>query len=98
MALVPRVLSIYQTYAVRLTNWENHAHQSTHDSSLTIKTFSLSAIVAYLGLALSAFVYVPFGEEVMTFVQVYLFHRDTASRESSVKSWTSTVSTLLRHV
>lgn len=91
MALVPRVLSIYQTYAVRLTNWENHAHQSTHDSSLTIKTFSLSAIVAYLGLALSAFVYVPFGEEVMTFVQVYLFHRDTASRESSVKSWTSTV-------
>jgi hypothetical protein len=33
----------------------------------------LSAVVAYLGLALSAFVYVPFGEEVMRFVQVWLF-------------------------
>ncbi|OBZ66740.1 hypothetical protein A0H81_13200 [Grifola frondosa] len=56
---VPHLLSIYHTYAVKFTNWENHAHQSTHDASLTIKTFSLSAIVAYLGLALSAFVYVP---------------------------------------
>jgi len=67
--VVPRFLKIYHSYAVSFTDWENHAHQSTHDSSLTIKTFSLSAIVEYLGLALSAFVYVPFGEEVMTFVQ-----------------------------
>ncbi|KAI0369810.1 DUF590-domain-containing protein [Pilatotrama ljubarskyi] len=77
VALVPRLLAIYHSYAVRLTNWENHGHQSTHDASLTVKTFSLSAIVAYLGIALSAFVYVPFGEEVMAAVQHYLFYRDT---------------------
>lgn len=70
---MPRLLSVYHSYAVSLTNWENHAHQSTHDASLTIKTFSMSAIVAYLGLALSAFIYVPFGEEVMTFVHAYLY-------------------------
>ncbi|KAL4252126.1 DUF590-domain-containing protein [Abortiporus biennis] len=90
MALVPRLLGIYQKYAVRLTNWENHAHQSTHDASLTIKTFTLSAIVAYLGLALSAFVYVPFGEEVMSFVQLYLFHRHTPLG-SAAKAWSSSV-------
>ncbi|EJF64021.1 hypothetical protein DICSQDRAFT_100582 [Dichomitus squalens LYAD-421 SS1] len=73
-ALVPQLLSVYRSYAVSFTNWENHGHQSTHDASLTIKTFSLSAIVAYLGIALSAFVYVPFGEEVMSTVQYYLFH------------------------
>lgn len=54
-------------------NWENHAHQSTHEASLTIKTFALSAIVAYLGLFLSAFVYVPFGEDLMAFVHAFFF-------------------------
>ncbi|KAI0085807.1 DUF590-domain-containing protein [Irpex rosettiformis] len=87
MTLVPRLLSIYHTYAVKFTDWENHSRQSTHDGSLTIKTFSLSAIVAYGGLALSAFVYVPFGEEVMTFVQSRLFHNGP----STGSSWTSSV-------
>ncbi|KAF9564904.1 DUF590-domain-containing protein [Agrocybe pediades] len=71
--LVPRVLAVYQAIAVRLTNWENHAHKSTHNASLTLKTFALSSIVAYLGLGLSAFVYVPFGEGVMRWVQAWLF-------------------------
>ncbi|KAH7881842.1 calcium-activated chloride channel-domain-containing protein [Phlebopus sp. FC_14] len=74
MALVPKLLDIYKTHAKRFTDWENHAHQSSHTSSLTIKVFSLSAMNAYLGLALSAFVYVPFGESVMHFVQYHLFH------------------------
>jgi len=72
VALVPRVLEFYQTFARRLTNWENHAHQSSHDASLTVKTFALSAIVAYLGLALSAFVYVPFGPFLMNYVHTYI--------------------------
>ncbi|EPQ56716.1 DUF590-domain-containing protein [Gloeophyllum trabeum ATCC 11539] len=76
IALVPRFLSFYQRYAVRLTNWENHAHQSSYNRSLTLKTFSLSAIVAYLGLALSAFIYVPFGETVMQNVQMFLEKSD----------------------
>lgn len=94
LLLVPRVLAIYHTYAVRFTDWENHSHQSTHDASLTIKTFSLSAIVAYGGLALSAFVYVPFGEEVMTWVQVYLFHTKTPLH-AKAKNWASTVMSTL---
>ncbi|KAI0918035.1 hypothetical protein AcW1_007015 [Taiwanofungus camphoratus] len=83
--IVPRFLKIYHSYAVSFTNWEDHGHQSTHDASLTIKSFSLSAIVAYLGLALSAFVYVPFGEEVMTFVQ-NLLERDS-SVSASCRKW-----------
>ncbi|KAJ2930954.1 hypothetical protein H1R20_g6155, partial [Candolleomyces eurysporus] len=67
--LVPRFLALYQALAVALTRWENHKHQSTYTASLTLKTFALGALVAYSGLALSAFVYVPFGEGVMRFVQ-----------------------------
>ncbi|KAI0718077.1 DUF590-domain-containing protein [Cerioporus squamosus] len=91
VALVPRLLSIYHSYAVSFTNWENHGHQSTHDASLTVKTFSLSAVVAYLGIALSAFVYVPFGEEVMAAVQYYLFH-DNSSATTWVRSVLTSIS------
>ncbi|KAL1748206.1 calcium-activated chloride channel-domain-containing protein [Schizophyllum fasciatum] len=72
--LVPTIMGVYRKSATRTTEWENHAHQSTHTASLTLKTFALSSLVAYLGLALSAFLYVPFGEEVMQIVQVLLFH------------------------
>ncbi|KZV98738.1 DUF590-domain-containing protein [Exidia glandulosa HHB12029] len=72
VALVPQVLAMHQKVAERLTNWENHKHRSSHEAALTIKVFALSGVVAYLGLALSAFVYVPFGEQVMTYVHAYV--------------------------
>ncbi|KAJ7114116.1 calcium-activated chloride channel-domain-containing protein [Mycena epipterygia] len=73
VVLVPRLLAVYQAIATRFTAWENHAHQSSYAASLTRKTFALSALVAYMGLGLSAFVYVPFGEGIMRMVQVWLF-------------------------
>ncbi|TFK66243.1 DUF590-domain-containing protein [Pluteus cervinus] len=72
IAVVPRLVGLYQVLARRLTSWENHAHESTYTSSLTLKTFVMSAIVAYGGLALSAFVYVPFGEGLMAWVQAII--------------------------
>ncbi|KAG6336075.1 hypothetical protein ID866_3022 [Astraeus odoratus] len=84
MILVPKLLANYKTHAKRFTDSENHALQSSHNRSLTIKVFALSAMNAYLGLALSAFVYVPFGESVMHFVQHHLFsgsHRAAAFLE-----------------
>ncbi|KAH9992718.1 calcium-activated chloride channel-domain-containing protein [Russula compacta] len=78
-AIIPRFLAIYQTRAQRLTQWENHKHQSSFDASLTIKSFALSSVVAYLGLALSAFIYVPFGETVMNTVQQLITSNITSS-------------------
>ena len=72
LAAVPNFLRVYQKYTTWLTNLENHKHQSTYVYSLMIKRFALSAIVAYLGLALSVFVYVPFGEQIMTYVHSQL--------------------------
>ncbi|KAF9038141.1 calcium-activated chloride channel-domain-containing protein [Panaeolus papilionaceus] len=80
VALVPQILGVYQKIAVRLTNWENHGHQSSYATSLTLKTFILSTLVAYLGLGLSAFVYVPFGEGVMRWVQAWLFGTATTQQ------------------
>ncbi|KAG8929463.1 hypothetical protein FRC02_005555 [Tulasnella sp. 418] len=73
MTLVPRLVGLYQSYAQYATNWENHVNKSGHEKSLTLKTFALSTIVAYGGLYLSAFVYVPFGQQVMALVQHNFF-------------------------
>ncbi|KAF9236909.1 calcium-activated chloride channel-domain-containing protein [Melanogaster broomeanus] len=83
-ALVPQLLGVYKANAKRHTDWENHAHQSSHASSLSNKVFTLSAINAYLGLALSAFVYVPFGEGVMHLVQHHLFSWGAHTRAAAV--------------
>lgn len=81
---IPRFLAIYRARAQRLTQWENHKHQSAFDASLTTKTFALSSIVAYLGLALSAFVYVPFGETTINHVHRFLsLNSETVSSVAS---------------
>ncbi|KAF8267790.1 DUF590-domain-containing protein [Lactarius quietus] len=76
---IPRYLAIYRARAQRLTQWENHKHQSAFDASFTTKTFALSSVVAYLGLALSAFVYVPFGETAIHQVQRFLSLNSSAA-------------------
>lgn len=86
LAFVPQLLALYRRFAVRLTEWENHSHQSAYDASLTIKTFALSAIVAYLGLALSAFVYMPFGEQLMEYVSHTLFATSAAVNEKATQA------------
>ncbi|KAF8211006.1 calcium-activated chloride channel-domain-containing protein [Mycena galopus ATCC 62051] len=91
VVLVPQLLAAYHSIAARLTAWENHAHQSSHAASLTIKTFALSALVAYLGLALSAFVYVPFGEGIMRMVQVCLF-KGSLSADATAEALNTTSS------
>jgi anoctamin-10 len=99
MALVPRLMGLYQKAAIKLTHWEDHAHQSTHEASLTLKTFSLSAVVAYLGLILSAFVYVPFGGDVMARVQTFLFHHTehpvAAGTHQAAKGYATIAATVL---
>ncbi|KAG8952207.1 hypothetical protein FRC04_004914 [Tulasnella sp. 424] len=83
LLLVPRLVGFYQTYATRLTGWENHVHEVNYEKSLAYKTFAMSSIVAFGGLYLSAFVYVPFGEQILQLVQQTFFTSPTA-RSSSV--------------
>jgi anoctamin-10 len=76
LAFVTPITSMYEKYARSFTDWENHKHRSTHEASLTIKSFAVSALVAYLNMALSAFLYVPFGAGIMTRLQSLFHGRD----------------------
>ncbi|KAB5593947.1 hypothetical protein CTheo_2673 [Ceratobasidium theobromae] len=90
VTVIPRIMAIYGQSATNLTNWENHAHESTFNRSLTLKTFALSSIVAFLGLFLTAFVYIPFGSDIMRWTNTTLFesgHPDVAeaATEAGIK-------------
>ncbi|KAG8703718.1 hypothetical protein FRC08_002668 [Ceratobasidium sp. 394] len=94
VTVIPRIMAVYATSATGLTRWENHSHESSFNRSLTLKTFALSSIVAFLGLFLTAFVYVPFGPDVMRWVNTTLFesgHPDVAeaAHDAGVKPLSS---------
>ncbi|KAK9458777.1 calcium-activated chloride channel-domain-containing protein [Lipomyces oligophaga] len=59
--LVPTFTAFYNILATRMTDWENHASNRTYETSMTQKMFVLNFLTAYMGLFLSAYVYLPFG-------------------------------------
>nr|CDI55310.1 related to IST2-Plasma membrane protein that may be involved in osmotolerance [Melanopsichium pennsylvanicum 4] len=62
---VPQIMAAWQATAVAITKWENHHSAKSYDHSLTLKRFAMQAITAYGALTLSAYVYIPFGENIM---------------------------------
>jgi anoctamin-10 len=75
-ASAPTVLGIYRFTAIRSTNFERHDTHSAYSYSLAIKRFILSTIVSYFGIALSAFIYMPFGRDVLGSLHLQLFAFD----------------------
>ncbi|TXT10622.1 hypothetical protein VHUM_02127 [Vanrija humicola] len=66
--VVPQVVGIFNGLSKKLVGWEDHPTPVAAQKSLTVKTFAMNGIVAYLGLFLSALVYLPFGPYVMSYV------------------------------
>ncbi|KAL1408823.1 hypothetical protein Q8F55_005637 [Vanrija albida] len=66
--VVPQVVGLFNGLSRKLVHWEDHPTPASAQKSLTAKTFAMNGIVAYLGLFLSALVYLPFGPYVMSYV------------------------------
>ncbi|KAG6001606.1 hypothetical protein E4U21_004009 [Claviceps maximensis] len=69
---IPRISSALEGVATALTEFENHRTADDHEMSLTLKLFVLSIITNYLPILLTAFVYVPFGDEIIPHVKELL--------------------------
>lgn len=65
---IPSIMAAWQATAHGLTNWENHFSQRDFNWSMTVKMFALQAFVAYGALTLSAFIYIPFGQDLMDWI------------------------------
>ena len=64
-----------------MTKFENHRTQDNYEMSRTQKIFVLNFITNYLPIFLTAFVYVPFGDHVIPYLETILHTVVRSSRE-----------------
>ncbi|KAH5095576.1 hypothetical protein HBI38_030650 [Parastagonospora nodorum] len=67
----PILTTILTNFATRLTQFENYETQGAYDTALTRKIFVMNFILSYLGIFLTAFVYVPFGSLIVPYLDVF---------------------------
>ncbi|KAK1995611.1 DUF590-domain-containing protein, partial [Colletotrichum falcatum] len=66
---LPYISSALEDIAAALTNYENHRTADNHEMALTQKIFVLSIITNYLPILITAFVYVPFGDTFVPWLE-----------------------------
>jgi anoctamin-10 len=69
--LVPTISTFLTGLATRLTDFENYATQDAYDKAMVSKLFVLNFITSYLGVFLTAFVYVPFAAILVPYLDVF---------------------------
>jgi anoctamin-10 len=68
---MPILTMILQNVAKRLTDFENYETEGAYKTSLTQKLFIMDLFTSYLGIFLTAFVYVPFGKVVVPYLDIF---------------------------
>ena len=58
-------------FATRLTDYENWETADTYEASMTQKIFVLNFLTSYLGIILTAFVYVPLGCVIVPYLDIF---------------------------
>ena len=74
-ALLTVFIPILSTFlggiATRLTKYENYETTEAYNAAITSKLFVLNFITSYLGIFLTAFVYVPFGNIIVPYLDIF---------------------------
>ncbi|KAK4204170.1 calcium-activated chloride channel-domain-containing protein [Triangularia verruculosa] len=68
---MPTFTTLLTKLAERLTDLENYETVDAHQASFVQKIFVLNFITSYLGIFLTAFVYVPFGKILVPYLDVF---------------------------
>lgn len=67
---LPAITSFLTSIATRLTDYENYRTQDLYDLAQTQKTFVMNFITSFLPTILTAFIYVPFGKQVVPYLHI----------------------------
>ncbi|KAF2431235.1 DUF590-domain-containing protein [Tothia fuscella] len=85
--VMPVLVNILTSFATQLTQFENYDTQSAYDKAITQKMFVINFITSYLGIFLTAFVYVPFGTIIVPYLDIFsLTVRPFAENEKQLQS------------
>ncbi|KAF1842573.1 DUF590-domain-containing protein [Cucurbitaria berberidis CBS 394.84] len=88
----PILNTLLTQVATRLTDFENYETAAAHDTALTQKIFVMNFIMSYLGIFLTAFVYVPFGTLIVPHLDIFNvavrpFAEDEKQLHHTTTSW-----------
>ncbi|CAN8102213.1 unnamed protein product [Discula destructiva] len=86
---MPTLTAILTNLAERLTAHENYETQDSHQAAFVQKIFVINFIVSYLPIILTAFVYVPFANVLVPYLDVFQVtaQRFTASGKVETKAF-----------
>lgn len=69
--VMPILTGLLSNFATNLTKYENYETESAYQTALTQKLFVMNFITSYLPILLTAFVYVPFGNIIVPYLDVF---------------------------
>ncbi|OCK86308.1 DUF590-domain-containing protein [Lepidopterella palustris CBS 459.81] len=69
--VMPILSGILTNFATQLSTFENYETHGAYETALTQKIFVLNFITSYLPILLTAFVYVPFGNIIVPYLDVF---------------------------
>ncbi|ROT40207.1 transmembrane protein 16H [Sodiomyces alkalinus F11] len=71
VVMTPTFSTVLQAFAERLTQMENYETLDAHHAALVQKQFVLNFIVSYMALFFTAFVYIPFGNFLVPYLDIW---------------------------
>ncbi|KAI2702004.1 hypothetical protein CBS147332_7780 [Penicillium roqueforti] len=84
---LPAITSFLTSIATRLTKYENYRTQDQYDLALTQKNFVMNFITSFLPTILTAYVYVPFGKQIIPYFDILRSTGLTADMASGHKKF-----------
>jgi anoctamin-10 len=85
--LVPTISTFLTSFATRLTDYENYETHDAYDKAMTAKLFIVNFITSYLGIFLTAFVYVPCASILVPYLDIFsLTVKPFAENEKQMQS------------
>ncbi|KAF7535859.1 hypothetical protein G7054_g5015 [Neopestalotiopsis clavispora] len=83
-AFTPTLSTILSNLAQRLTDMENYQTHDAHEAALIQKIFVVNFITSYIPLFLTTFVYMPFGNLLVPYLDVWRVTAETLSASEKV--------------
>ncbi|CAO3589868.1 unnamed protein product [Absidia cylindrospora] len=74
--LIPTMSGVYSKWVRLLTNWEMHKTETSWEYNYTQKIFVTNFLVGYLSLFFIAWIYIPFGDHVLPYLNEFNISHD----------------------
>ncbi|KAF9090005.1 hypothetical protein BGX23_006309 [Mortierella sp. AD031] len=68
---IPNVAAICKSVSRQLTEYENYETHGSHEYHLMQKVFIFNALTSYMSILLTAYIYIPYGPQVISTFQSY---------------------------